>query len=152
MRDGGRAPVDMSSLSEVRAANAAFSPGYLPVAVFVGGTSGIGESMAKAFARYTKGNARIIIVGRNKSAAKSIIESFPKPTVTSDSGPLHEFVHCDATLMTNVHATTKELTKLSTVNFLILSPGYLSTGGRDETEEGMGQLLALNYYARCVDS
>jgi NAD(P)-dependent dehydrogenase (short-subunit alcohol dehydrogenase family) len=140
----------MPSLSQIRTANAAFSPSYLPVAVFVGGTSGIGEAMAKAFARYTKGNARIIIVGRNKAAAESIFASFPKPTTAvSDTGPLHEFVHCDATLMKNVHATTKDLlAKLHTINFLVLSPGYLATGGRDETEEGIDKRLALSYYAR----
>jgi NAD(P)-dependent dehydrogenase (short-subunit alcohol dehydrogenase family) len=115
----------------------------------VGGTSGVGEAMAKAFARYTKGNARIIIVGRNKAAAEAIFASFPKPTAVSDSGPLHGFVHCDATLMKNVHATAKDLlAKLHTINFLILSPGYLATGGRDETEEGIDKRLALSYYAR----
>jgi NAD(P)-dependent dehydrogenase (short-subunit alcohol dehydrogenase family) len=141
----------MPSLSQVRAANAAFSPGYLPVAVFVGGTSGIGEAMAKAFAQYTKGNSRIIIIGRNKTAAESIIESFPKPTVKSDNGPLHEFVHCDANLLKNVHATAKDLlTKLHSVNFLVLSPAYsdLSIVGRDETEEGIDKRMALYYYAR----
>lgn len=139
----------MPSLSQIRAANAAFSPGYVPVAVFVGGTSGVGEAMAKSFARYTKGSARIIIVGRNKAAAESIIASFPKPAGTSDSGPQHEFVHCDATLMKNVHATTKDLlSKLQTINFLVLSPGYLATGAKDETEEGIDKRVALNYHAR----
>ena len=37
--------------------NAAYAPNYLPVAVFTGGTSGIGQAMAEAFARYTKGRA-----------------------------------------------------------------------------------------------
>ena len=55
----------MPSLAAARAANAAFSPSYFPVAIFVGGTSGIGEATARAFARYTKGNAHIILVGRN---------------------------------------------------------------------------------------
>lgn len=35
--------------------------------------------MAEAFARVTKGNANIIIVGRNRAAAERIISSFPKP-------------------------------------------------------------------------
>ena len=140
----------MPSLSVAREANAKFAPSYTPVAIFVGGTSGIGQAMAQAFARYTKGNAHIIICGRNRAAAESIIASLPKPTLPDDAQrPLHEFVHCDATLMKNVHAMTKDLlSRLPKINFLVLSPGYLSLKGLDETEEGIGRQLALNYYAR----
>jgi len=46
---------NMTSLAAVRAANAAFSSSYIPTALFVGGTSGIGQATAEAFARYTKG-------------------------------------------------------------------------------------------------
>jgi NAD(P)-dependent dehydrogenase (short-subunit alcohol dehydrogenase family) len=140
----------MPSLSIVRAANAKFAPSYIPVALFVGGTSGIGQAMAEAFARYTKGNAHIIICGRNRAAAESIIASFPKPTVTEDAQrPVHEFVSCDATLMKNVHGVTTDLlARLPKLNFLVLSPGYLSLNGLDETEEGIDRQLALRYYAR----
>jgi NAD(P)-dependent dehydrogenase (short-subunit alcohol dehydrogenase family) len=137
------------SFSQICAANETFSPSYIPTAVFVGGTSGIGEAMAKAFARYTKGNTRIIIIGRNKAAAESITASFPNPTAQSDSEPLHEFMYCDATLMKNVDATTTELlAKLPAINFLVLSPAFLAAGGRDETEEGIDKGFALKYYAR----
>jgi len=34
----------------------------LPVGVFVGGTSGIGQGLAEAFARHTGGNAKIMYV------------------------------------------------------------------------------------------
>ncbi|KAJ6467045.1 hypothetical protein DFH09DRAFT_929905, partial [Mycena vulgaris] len=47
----------------------AFAPSYIPVAIFVGGKSGIGQGMAEAFARHTKGNAHIVLVGRNRAAA-----------------------------------------------------------------------------------
>ncbi|TFK91342.1 NAD(P)-binding protein [Polyporus arcularius HHB13444] len=136
----------MAPLSVVRAANAAFSPSYFPVAIFVGGTSGIGQGIAQAFARYTKGNAHIILVGRNQAAADSIIASFPKPTV---AGAKHEFVRCDADLIRNVHATTSSLlARLPKVNFLVLSPGFASWKGRDETPEGIDRRLALHYYSR----
>ena len=134
----------MTSLSVVRAANATFSPSYVPVALFIGGTSGIGQATAEAFARYTKGEAHIIICGRNRAAAESIIASFPK-----SSKGRYEFVECDATLMKNVQATTTHLlSTLPKLNYLVATMGYLTMKGRDETSEGLDRKLALNYYAR----
>jgi NAD(P)-dependent dehydrogenase (short-subunit alcohol dehydrogenase family) len=140
----------MPPLHIVRAANAKFSPSSPPVAIFVGGTAGIGRAMAEGFARYTKGNAHIIICGRNREVAEGIIAGFPKPSAAEGAEPpVHEFVQCDATLMKNVHATTKELVaRLPKLNYLVQSPGYLTMRGRDETEEGLDKKMALNYYAR----
>jgi len=139
----------MPRLPAARKLNASFSPSYIPVAVFVGGTAGIGQGMAEAFARYTKGNAHIVIIGRNRTAAEAIISSFPKPTVEEGGDPpVHEFIPCDASLMKNVEATTTELlSRLPKVNFLVLSPGYLSLS-KEKTEEGIDARFALYYYAR----
>ena len=134
----------MPLLPAVRAANTAFSPSYVPVALFVGGTSGIGQATAEAFARYMKGQAHIIICGRNRAAAESIIASFPKSTKSK-----YEFVECDATLMKNVQSTTTNLlSTLPKLNYLFVTPGYFSLKGRDETSEGLDKKLAVNYYAR----
>ncbi|KAE9400147.1 hypothetical protein BT96DRAFT_919690 [Gymnopus androsaceus JB14] len=103
------------------------SSSHVPVAIFVGGTAGIGQGMAEALALKTNGNCHIILIGRNETAAKAIISKFPKPTVP---GAKHEFVRCDATLMKNIEQTTKELL------------------ARDETEEGMDSKFALAYYGR----
>ncbi|KAJ6462428.1 NAD(P)-binding protein [Mycena sanguinolenta] len=136
----------MPSLSVVRAFNASFSPSYTPVAIFVGGTSGIGQGMAEAFARHTKGNAHIVLIGRNRAAAESIIETFPKPTVP---GARHEFVECDITLMKNVHRVADELrARIPKINFLVLTAGVLTMNGRNETEEGIDRKLAVHYYGR----
>ncbi|EGO04070.1 hypothetical protein SERLA73DRAFT_175808 [Serpula lacrymans var. lacrymans S7.3] len=137
------------TLSAVRSANATFTRSSPPVAMFVGGTSGIGQAMATAFAKLTKGNAHIIICGRNRAAAESIIASFPKYTTDQGIQPLHEFVQCDVTLMKNVHSMTRGLlSRLPKLNFLVLSPGILTLKGRDETDEGIDRKLALHYYAR----
>ncbi|KAK7038391.1 hypothetical protein R3P38DRAFT_2905827 [Favolaschia claudopus] len=136
----------MPSLSTVRAFNAAFSPSYTPVAIFVGGTSGIGQGIAEAFARHTKGNAHIVIVGRNRAAAESIISTFPKPTVP---GVTHEFVECDISLMKNVrHVATDLRARIPRINFLVLTPGVMTMNGRNETEEGIDRKLAVHYYGR----
>ena len=149
----------MTSLSNIRETNAAFvhlaTPA--PVAVFVGGTSGIGEAMAHAFARHTKGNSTIIIVGRNKVAAERILAALPSPTSVSGPGTgaetsinaSREFVECDAILMCNVDRCTKEiLAKHSKINYLVVSTGLLTLSGRDETSEGIDKKLAVHYYAR----
>lgn len=138
----------MHSISEIRARNAAVlsATAYIPVAVFVGGTSGVGEGMAQAFANHTRGNAHIIIVGRNRTAAESIIAQFPKPTSPEAK---HEFVACDVSLMRNVRAASEEIrSKVSRINLLAMSPGFMTTSGRNETEEGIDKKLAVHYYSR----
>ncbi|KIK64372.1 hypothetical protein GYMLUDRAFT_71305 [Collybiopsis luxurians FD-317 M1] len=142
--------VKMASIARIRAANAAklSANAYLPVAIFVGGTSGIGEGMVEAFAKHTQGNAHIIIIGRNRAQAESIISSFPKPTSPNAK---HEFLPCDVTLMRNVRATTKDIrSRISKVNYLAISTGFMTTSGRNETEEGIDRKLAVHYYSRWV--
>lgn len=137
--------LQMPSLSLIRASNAAFHSSYPPVAVFVGGTSGIGKAMVERFARSSKGNSSIIIVGRNRAAAETIFASLPSPAASS----AREFIQCDASLMSNVHKASQEiLSRFNKINYLILTPGILSLKGRDETSEGIDNKLALHYYAR----
>ncbi|KAF8874838.1 NAD-P-binding protein [Infundibulicybe gibba] len=136
----------MPNLKQAIIANASFSRLPLPVAIFVGGTSGVGKAMAEALARHTDGNCHIIIIGLNRRAAESIIASFPKP---SSPDVIHEFVQCDATLLTNVRSAAASLRKrLTKVNFLVLSPEYLSFGHKRETVEGLDEKMALLYYSR----
>lgn len=136
------------SLPSLRTSNAELVgnlPGE-PVAVFVGGTSGIGQGMAETFAQWRNGRAHIVIVGRNETAAKEVISHFPK---ASEGTWSHEFVKCDATLMKEVKRASEEiLARHPKINFLVMSPGYFSSSGRDETEEGIDKKLAVHYYSR----
>lgn len=137
----------MPSLAIARSANSAAlsALAHIPVAIFVGGTSGIGRATAEAFARHTKGNAHIILIGRNKAAGDAVLASFPKPPAAAT----HEFVACDVSRMRNIHAVTSALiARLPKVNYLVLSPGLLNFKGRDETDEGIDRRLGLHYYAR----
>jgi NAD(P)-dependent dehydrogenase (short-subunit alcohol dehydrogenase family) len=138
----------MPSLSAVRTFNSALTFPYRPVGVFVGGTSGIGEGLVRAFAQHTKGDADIVIVGRNREAGEAILSSLPIPPPPADP-PRREFVQCDATLMRNVQTTTDDLSKrLPRLNYLVVTTGILSLKGRDETDEGIDRKLALHYYSR----
>lgn len=140
----------MPPLASIRTSNVAAVSGlsYRPVAVFVGGTAGIGAGMARAFARHRNGDAHIILVGRNRAAAEEIIASFPKPVGGEDEAK-HEFVECDVSLMRNVRKTAAELQeRLPRLNYLVLTPGMMTTQGRIETDEGIDRKMALHYYSR----
>lgn len=139
----------MPSLSTVRTANAALTRAYRPVALFLGGTSGIGEGMARAFTQHAKGDTDIFIIGRNRAAGEAILNSLPAPAEPGSSAPRREFVQCDATLMKNVRKAAEEIRgKVDKINYIVMSPGVMTLNGRDETGEGIDKKLAVHYYAR----
>lgn len=145
----------MPSLSAIRAANVAYynsSASSAPVAVFVGGTSGIGEGMVRTFAEHTAGKSSIIIVGRNREAANRILESLPPPPNNpkgDHSQFAREFVQCDATLMKNVQSAAQDiLSRHPKINYLVMSQGFMTLSARDETTEGIDKKLAVHYYSR----
>ncbi|KAF4618763.1 hypothetical protein D9613_009750 [Agrocybe pediades] len=135
------------SLPKIRSSNAEIVRvfKYPPVAVFVGGTAGIGEGMVYTLAKHTNGNSNIIIVGRNKAAAEEILASLPP----APPGVKREFIQCDATLMKNISATTKDiLSRYPKINYLVMTTGIMALGGRNETTEGIDKKLAVHYYTR----
>ncbi|KAJ7616015.1 hypothetical protein FB45DRAFT_236230 [Roridomyces roridus] len=137
----------MPSLADAKAANAFFSPSYTPVAVFVGATSGVGQGMVEAFARYLTGRAHIIIIGRNEHAAADIIGRLPNP----ENEYTHEFIPCDVSVMANVRAVCKVIRdKVERVNFLVMTAAYSSMAHPAITSEGLDLHLAMRYYYRFV--
>ncbi|CAK5284522.1 unnamed protein product [Mycena citricolor] len=150
------------ALAQVLKSNSSWAPrAKRPVALFLGGTSGIGQAMARRLADYTAnslggGSAHIIILGRNRAAAERTTSSFPREPEGRYTS--HEFIECDATLMRDVRRVTGVLlarrppaaqNTTEKINYLVLSPGFFSiVAGRDETAEGIDRKLALLYYAR----
>ena len=140
----------MPPIASIRTSNAATASAlpYRPVAVFVGGTAGIGAGMARALAHHRNGDTYIILVGRNRAAAEELIASLP--TASDATGEAkYEFVECDVSLMRNVRKTAKELVeRLPRLNYLVMTQGMMTVQGRNETDEGIDRKMALHYYSR----
>ena len=84
----------MPSLAAARAINASFSASYTPVALFVGGTSGIGEGTARAFARATRGQCAIsralfpvLILSKGMRTSSSVVATRRTPSESSRPFP-----------------------------------------------------------------
>ncbi|KAF2022229.1 NAD(P)-binding protein [Aaosphaeria arxii CBS 175.79] len=135
----------MVALDAVRAHNSSLkslAPGL--VAVFVGGTSGIGFSTAREFVRNTQ-SPHVYLIGRNQNEATRISEELRTINTTSKI----DFIKSDVSLLKSVDDACKEIKeKEQKVNLLFMTAGYLTTKGRDETIEGLDKKFSLHYYAR----
>ncbi|PWY95920.1 NAD(P)-binding protein [Aspergillus sclerotioniger CBS 115572] len=135
----------MVAISEIRGQLATvqnLGPGL--VAVFVGGTSGIGLSTARQFTRHAT-SPHIYLIGRNEAQASEIISELR----TINKSATVDFIKRDISLLKNVDIACQEIIKKeSKVNLLFLSAGILTTQGRTETPEGLDRKLSLHYYAR----
>ncbi|GKZ37711.1 hypothetical protein AbraIFM66950_009393 [Aspergillus brasiliensis] len=114
------------------------------VAVFVGGTSGIGLSTAREFTRHATA-PHIYLIGRNEAQASEIISELRS---VNQSATI-DFIKSDVSLLKNVDTTCREIAQReSKVNLLFLSAGIMTTQGRTETTEGLDRKLSIHYYAR----
>ena len=135
----------MPSFATVQEANAAFKPTYVPVIVVTGGAAGIGQAMIEALAHHLKGRLHVVLVGRNRAAGEKIIAGLPTAPESK-----YEVMVCDVTIMKSIHALTAELlARLPKINFLVHSAGFVRfRGGRQETEDGIDDMMAIRYYNR----
>ncbi|RDW71426.1 hypothetical protein BP6252_07989 [Coleophoma cylindrospora] len=135
----------MVSLSAVQSSNSLI-PSTLPrglVAVFVGGTSGIGESTLKKFAKLSI-TPRIYIIGRSQEAGERIEAEC---RLLNPEG-VYIFIQADVSLIRVVDELCEEIKAKEThLNILFLSAG-LPILDRRETPEHLHLLASLNYYSR----
>ncbi|KAL6705887.1 hypothetical protein ACN47E_006347 [Coniothyrium glycines] len=135
----------MVSLTTVVAHNSTLSK--LPpnlVAVFVGGTSGIGLFTARELVLSTR-SPTVYLIGRNATEASRITAELQSLNPSSRIS----FVQKDISLLHNVDAACSEIAaRENTVNVLFMTCGYLTLKGRDPTPEGLDRKLALHYYSR----
>jgi NAD(P)-dependent dehydrogenase (short-subunit alcohol dehydrogenase family) len=128
-------------LDSVISASNARLPNTL-VAVFVGGTSGIGEYTLKSFARHCP-NPRAYFIGRSQPSADRIVSELkklnPKGTYT--------FIKSDVGEIKNVDAVCAQIrSKEQSINMLVLSQGTMIAGV--ETSEGLHLAASLIIHSR----
>ncbi|KAL4886726.1 hypothetical protein BJY04DRAFT_204873 [Aspergillus karnatakaensis] len=134
----------MVSLKTVRASNAALRAIPNLTALFVGGTSGIGQSTLRQLAKHAD-SPTAYIVGRSQTRASPFLSELRE---ISPKGQFH-FIEADVSLARNVDQACREiLSREKHLNFLFMTPGGISLGGRNETKEGIDYLFALRYYTR----
>lgn len=115
----------MVALSAAQASNAEIATSLHAgmVAVFVGGTSGIGEYTLKQFAQHAK-NPRIYLVGRSQDAANRIISECAKLNPDGQ----YIFIQSDVSLLGNVNRVCEQiLSKEESINLLFQTQGGLQT-------------------------
>ncbi|KAI0172594.1 putative short-chain dehydrogenases/reductase [Hypoxylon sp. FL1284] len=134
----------MVALSHVTESNqrvAATFPSGL-VAVFVGGTSGVGEYTIQALAKHAS-NPRVYIVGRSQEAADRIVAECKQ----LNKGGIFEFIKADVSLLKNVDDVCRQIRSKETyINILFESQG--SMGFTQKTSEGLPIASGLIMHSR----
>ncbi|KAI0970329.1 hypothetical protein F4678DRAFT_136785 [Xylaria arbuscula] len=139
----------MVSYSEVQASNALINDATAPrVAVFVGGTSGIGNYTARALVS-TGASVRIYLVGRKSSEART--RAFIQDLHAINPKAEVIWVEGEIALLAEVKRVCGVIKdKESRVDLLFLTTGYAPVGAREETSEGVEVTQSLAYYSRML--
>lgn len=94
------------------------------VAVFVGGTSGVGEYTLKAFARYAA-KPRVYIIGRSQESASRIVNECKE--LNRDG--MFEFIKADVSLLKSVDDVCRQIrSKEKRINILFQTQGTMAFG------------------------
>lgn len=139
----------MVSYEEIQASNSLINDATAPrVAVFVGGTSGIGKLTIKALVA-TGATVRIYLVGRKSSEEPA--HAFIRELHAIN--PKAELIWTEGEV--SLLAETKRLcevikAKESCIDLLFLTTGYAPFGARRETAEGIEITQSLEYYSRIL--
>ena len=114
----------MTPLPQVTASNGQIASTFPDglVAVFVGGTSGVGEYTLKALAKYTP-KLRVYIVGRSQESSDRIIQECLQVCPEGQ----FEFIQADISLLKSVNEVCRQIrAKERFVNLLFQSQGSMA--------------------------
>ncbi|KAK5652873.1 hypothetical protein OQA88_9539 [Cercophora sp. LCS_1] len=134
----------MVSLEQAQSSNARIAsdlPAGL-VAVFLGGTAGIGKLALTAFAKKTV-KPRIYFLGRSKEKGDRIAAELKELNPDGE----YSFINSDVSLLHNVDDVCREIkSREKHINLLFLTTGTLQSGKK--TEEGLDLMVTVTHYSR----
>ncbi|KAJ5914439.1 hypothetical protein N7504_003322 [Penicillium tannophilum] len=139
----------MVSYKEIQASNALINESTAPrIAVFVGGTSGIGKFTIKALVAVST-SIRIYLIGRKCSSERT--HAFIQEL--NAISPRAEIIWIEGEV--SLLAETKRICEViakkeSRIDLLFLATGYAPFGARMETSEGLEITQSLEYYSRMM--
>ena len=144
----------MVHIDTIRAANTALANSQPLVAVFVGGTSGIGDYTLRALVDSHSNDGEglcIYIVGRNQQSADKIISDCKEKC----PGGEYTFIQAkDLSLITDCDKAAAEIirhqqqSKDPRIDLLVMTQGGLYLTARNETTEGIDFAMGMHYYSR----
>ncbi|TVY93321.1 Oxidoreductase [Lachnellula willkommii] len=137
----------MVSLQTVRKSNAHIAA--LPqglVALFIGATSGIGQSALQHFSQYAS-SPHIYSVARETSVASH--ENLLATLRQSNPTGTYNLITADVSLVSEIDKVVNAITqKESKVDIVFMSAGFMAFGGRQNTSEGLDPSMTTRYYSR----
>ena len=139
----------MVSYKEIQASNALINDATAPrIAVFVGGTSGIGSFTVRALVA-TGANLRIYLVGRKSSEERT--HAFIQELHTINPKAEVIWTEGEVALLAETKRVCEAIkSKEARVDLLFLTAGYAPFGKRRETAEGLEITQSLEYYSRML--
>ena len=134
----------MVNINLIRKTNAALVKTQPIVAVFVGGTAGIGASSVRALAAAhgTQGRGlRVYIVGRNAKAAEALISDCRRLSPqgqfnfvkTNDLAMLNDVDQACAEIVQAEEEQVKEMGGVAKIDFMVMTQAYLAFESRKGT-------------------
>jgi NAD(P)-dependent dehydrogenase (short-subunit alcohol dehydrogenase family) len=139
----------MVSYKDIQASNALINDATAPrVAVFVGGTSGVGKLTIQALVA-TGASMRIYLVGRKSSEERTLVfieglhKINPKAEIIWTEGEVALLIETKRVCQIIKH-------KESHIDLLFLTTGFAPFGTRKETDEGIEISQSLVYYSRML--
>ncbi|KAK0729566.1 hypothetical protein B0H67DRAFT_524549 [Lasiosphaeris hirsuta] len=139
----------MVALDTVQQSNgllASLPQGQGLVALFIGATSGIGQSALEHFAKSASA-PRIYSTAREKTVASH--EEFLGTLREANPAGTYTLLTADASLVSDIdRAVDALLQKETKLDLLFMSPGFFAFEGRIDTAEGLDPSMSTRYYSR----
>ncbi|KAK7419214.1 hypothetical protein QQZ08_010926 [Neonectria magnoliae] len=136
--------VTLQTIQQSNASVATLPPGL--VALFIGATSGIGQSTLQHFAQHAS-SPRIYTVARPQTATSH--EKFLASLRQSNPSSSYSLITADHTLVSDIDKVVAAIKEKETkLDILFMSTASFAFEERDNTAEGLDSNMATRYYTR----